>query len=90
MALTLAKIDVVVTILFTLESIINIIRLGFLMNGPNSYLKDSWNVLDFIIVIFSLVSIVSTSLNMEILKIFRMMRVLRPLRMLKRNFGLKI
>lgn len=88
--MTLAKIDVVVTILFTIESIVNIIMLGFLMNGPSSYLKDSWNVLDFIIVVFSLVSIVSTSFNFDILKIFRMMRVLRPLRMLKRNFGLKI
>lgn len=86
----LTRIDIIITIAFFLESIINIIFLGFLFNGPQSYLKDSWNVLDFVIVIFSLVSIVSTSFNMEVLKIFRMMRVLRPLRMLKRNFGLKI
>ena len=90
MAQWLARIDIVITIAFFFESIINIIFLGFLFNGPHSYLKDSWNVLDFVIVVFSLVSIVSTSFNLEVMKIFRMMRVLRPLRMLKRNFGLKI
>ena len=78
------------TILFTLECAINIIVQGFLLNGPSSYLKDYWNLLDFIIVLVSLVSIVVTSLNLEVLKIFRVLRVLRPLRMLKRNFGLKI
>ena len=78
------------TILFALECAINIIVLGFLFNGQRSYLKDPWNLLDFIIVLVSLVSIVVTSLNLEVLKIFRVLRVLRPLRMLKRNFGLKI
>ena len=53
-------------------------------------MHDSWNILDFIIVLCSLVSIVSVSLNLEFLKIFRLLRVLRPLRMLKRNFGMKI
>ena len=80
----------VITIAFLIESIINIIFLGFLFNGPNSYLKDNWNILDFVIVVFSVVSIVSASFNLEVLKIIRIMRVLRPLRMLKRNFGLKI
>ena len=79
-----------ITIAFLLESIINIIFLGFLFNGKNSYLKDNWNILDFAIVVFSVTSIVTDSLNLEILKIIRIMRVLRPLRMLKRNFGLKI
>ena len=78
------------TVIFTIECAINIIVVGFLFNGSKSYLKDSWNVLDFIVVLFSLVSIVSTSLDLEVLKIFRVLRVLRPLRMLKRNFGLKI
>lgn len=89
-ALALEKIDMVITIAFVLESLINIVFLGLLFNGKDSYLKDNWNVLDFCIVNFSLVSIVSASMNLEILKIFRMMRVLRPLRMLKRNFGLRI
>lgn len=37
------------TILFTLECIIKIIVMGFI-KGPNTYLRDSWNRLDFIVV----------------------------------------
>lgn len=86
----LNNIDIVMTIAFTIECIINVITRGFIFNGKTSYMKDSWNVLDFMIVVFSLVSILTSGLNLEILKVFRMLRVLRPLRVLKRNFGLKI
>ena len=78
------------TAAFTIECLINVIAYGFILNGPTSYMKDSWNILDFLIVIFSLVNVATTGLNLEILKVFRMLRVLRPLRVLKRNFGLKI
>ena len=87
---TLGIIDYFMTGAFTLECIINIILLGFLCNGKTSYLRDSWNVLDFLIVLFSLTNIALTSYNLGIMKLFRMLRVLRPLRVLKRNFGLKI
>lgn len=89
-AIVLKKIDLFMTIAFTLECVINIIMRGFILNGPTSYLKDSWNNLDFCIVVFSLVSLAAVNLDLEILKVFRMLRVLRPLRVLKRNFGLKI
>ena len=87
---TLSRIDYVMTTLFTIECILNVIVRGFISNGPTSYLQDSWNILDFLIVIFSLVSIIAADLELEILKVFRILRVLRPLRVLKRNFGLKI
>ena len=90
LAKTLKEIDLFMTIAFTLECVINILTRGFLLNGAPSYLKDSWNVLDFLIVVFSLVSLMAVNLDLEILKVFRMLRVLRPLRVLKRNFGLKI
>ena len=86
----LEKIDIGLTIAFTLECIINIILLGFLFNGAKSYLKDSWNILDFLIVIFSLVNIAAAGVDLGIIKLFRMLRVLRPLRVLKRNLGMKI
>ena len=78
------------TVAFTVELMINVIMRGFMFNGVNSYMKDSWNVLDFLIVLFSLISLAAVNLDLEILKVFRMLRVLRPLRVLKRNFGLKI
>ena len=87
---TLGIIDYFMSAAFTLECAINIILLGFLFNGKTSYMRDSWNILDFMIVIFSLTNIALTSYNLGIMKLFRMLRVLRPLRVLKRNFGLKI
>lgn len=86
----LKKIDYFMTVAFAFECIINVMMRGFVFNGPDSYLKDSWNILDFLIVLFSLISLAAVNLNLEILKVFRMLRVLRPLRVLKRNFGLKI
>jgi len=90
LAMTLDKIDLFLTIVFTIECAINIIVRGIIMNGPGSYLRESWNILDFLVVCFSLVSSAFSGLNLGVIKIFRMLRVLRPLRMLKRNFGLKV
>ena len=42
-AKTVKYIDYVITVLFTLECLINIILLGLFCNGEKSYLKDSWN-----------------------------------------------
>ena len=78
------------TFLFTLECVINIILYGFIVNGDASYLRDSWNQLDFIIVVFSIFSLAAADSNLGFLKVFRMLRVLRPLRVLKRNPGLRI
>lgn len=46
-------IDMVTTIIFTLEMVLKIISFGFIINGPNCYLRNPWNLMDFIIVIFS-------------------------------------
>ena len=81
------------TSLFTFECLINIVLLGLICNGQRSYARDLWNVMDLIIVIFSILTLIFQGLggaDLSILKIFRMLRVLRPLRFLKRNLGLKI
>lgn len=43
-------------ILYTTEMVLKILGLGFIF-GKNSYLKDSWNVLDFVIVVTSLMTV---------------------------------
>lgn len=48
-------IDLFFLIVYTLEMILKIIALGFFMNS-NSYLRDSWNVLDFIVVVCGWIS----------------------------------
>jgi hypothetical protein len=39
----LAQIDLVMTVIFTIEMLIKIVALGFAMNGEKSYLKVTWN-----------------------------------------------
>ena len=93
MAQVLGVFDYVLTTLFTFESLINIILFGLICNGKSSYARDPWNVMDLVIVIFSIFTIVLQGQggdDLSILKVFRMLRVLRPLRFLKRNLGLKI
>lgn len=78
------------TILFTWELVIKVIVYGFLFNGENSYMRNNWNIMDFVIVTFSLVSLIFSDVDLEIFKLLRMLRVLRPLRMISRNPGLRI
>jgi len=57
-----------------------------------AYLKDSWNVLDFIIVFFSIVTMILeqfNSVNIDFIKGFRALRALRPLRVVSKNEGIK-
>ena len=82
--------DYVFTTIFAIECVFKNIQTGFLFNGPNSYLRNAWNMIDFIIVAFSLVSVFSLGGDLKFIKAFRMIRVLRPLRMISRNEGLKI
>lgn len=56
-----------------------IIAYGFLLN-KNSYLRDAWNILDFIIVASSYIPYVLTSSSGVNLTSLRSLRVLRPLR----------
>lgn len=55
----LTEIDLVVTIIFTAEALFKILAYGFLFNGEYSYMRDYANVLDFVVIIFSWVSIFS-------------------------------
>ena len=53
--------DMVFTGIFALESIMKIIAFGFYFNGENSYLRNSWNLMDFSIVGLSILSLLLTS-----------------------------
>jgi len=44
-------------IIFILEMVMKIIVYGFLINGPDSYLKNGWNILDFIIIMVTSVGV---------------------------------
>lgn len=76
--------------IFTIECVLKIVAKGFLFNGKPSYLRSAWNILDFVIVIFSVVSIFANSESVKAFKVFRLLRILRPLRVISRNEGLKV
>lgn len=82
--------DIILTIFFLSESVFKIITYGFLFNKEQSYLRDGWNVIDFLVVIVSIISLAITSKKLMIVKILRLLRVLRPLRVISCNKGLKI
>ena len=82
--------DVIFTGIFLFEFIVKNLALGFLCNGPKSYLRNAWNILDFIIVVFSITSVSFPNIKLKFIKVLRILRVLRPLRMISRNEGLKI
>ena len=79
-----------ITYLFTIESLIKIIALGFIKNGKQSYLRSPWNCLDFFIVIVSLLEMALQNVgNFSSLKTIRIVRVLRPIRLIVRSTSLR-
>jgi len=85
----LLYIDFSFNILFSFEMFIKVIAQGLIMDH-GSYLRESWNRLDFFIVITSLIDMSLTGFTIGFIKIFRMLRVLRPLRFINHNVNLKM
>lgn len=79
--------DQVFLALYTLEMALKILGLGFILN-KGSYLRDNWNILDFIIVVSAYLQLLlSSGANLSVLRSFR---VLRPLKTISGIEGLKI
>ena len=55
--MTSTYVNIIVTIVFTIECLYKWIVYGVINNGPNSYFKDGWNLLYFFITLLSLLSI---------------------------------
>ena len=82
--------DVILTTIFTVEAVLKIIAYGFLLH-KNAYLRSAWNVLDFVIVIVSILALsASDSGGLKSLRSLRALRALRPLRMIARWPGLRL
>ena len=81
---TNAAIGQVFTYLFVIEFLFKLVALGFIMD-EGSYLRESWNQLDFFIVFTSLLDNLFGSSDIAAFKILRMLRILRPLRVVSHN-----
>ena len=95
--------DIVFTALFTVEVFIKVVAMGFCCH-KGAYLRDNWNVMDFVVVSTSLLNLGFQGLSglvvtsdeesadafFSALSVLRMARTLRPLRVVNRNPNLRI
>ena len=87
----LKKVDLFMTVAFTFEAIVKIIAWGFAFAGKQSYIRDAWNILDFIIVVAALMdAIAGSAIKISFIKALRILKVLRPLRAISHIDGLRI
>jgi hypothetical protein len=68
--------DQVFTIIYVIEASVKIVAFGFIIHRK-SYLRDPWNVIDFIVVVIGIISLIP---NLPNLKSLRILRIFRPLR----------
>ncbi|NXI54348.1 CAC1S protein, partial [Chloroceryle aenea] len=80
--------DIGFTSVFTVEIVLKMTAYGaFLHKG--SFCRNSFNILDLLVVAVSLTSMGIESSTISVVKILRVLRVLRPLRAINRAKGLK-
>jgi hypothetical protein len=71
-------IDLAFLIIYTLEMIFKVIAMGF-FTREHSYLRDSWNKLDFVVVMMGWVSLSLKSGDISAIKVIRILRPLRTI-----------
>jgi len=76
---TQEQIDYVFSWIFIVECFVKVVAMGFVLN-KGSYLRDSWNKLDFFIVSISIIGMLPFGSGNDSLKALRTFRILRPLR----------
>uniref|UniRef100_A0A3Q3J762 Voltage-dependent N-type calcium channel subunit alpha n=1 Tax=Monopterus albus TaxID=43700 RepID=A0A3Q3J762_MONAL len=85
----LKNLNIVFTILFSLECILKIIAFG-----PLNYLKDAWNVFDFVTVLGSITDILVTEINVRDrllnLSFLRLFRAARLIKLLRQGYTIRI
>ena len=81
----------IISIIFIVECVSKIMVYGLVI-GPKTYLKDNWNVLDFVIVFFTVLTWILESfdsIDIGFMRGFRALRALRPLRVVSKSEGIK-
>uniref|UniRef100_A0AAQ4PQF7 Voltage-dependent N-type calcium channel subunit alpha n=1 Tax=Gasterosteus aculeatus aculeatus TaxID=481459 RepID=A0AAQ4PQF7_GASAC len=83
----LKNLNIVFTTLFSLECILKIIAFG-----PLNYLRDAWNVFDFVTVLGSITDILVTEINDKLLNLsfLRLFRAARLIKLLRQGYTIRI
>lgn len=78
----LGNIYIFFNIIFIFECLLKIIAYGFFL-GPNSYLRNMWNIIDFLVVISSILELLpfnnGSTQSISSLRAFRAMRPLKSI-----------
>jgi hypothetical protein len=82
------RMDKIFAIVFLAEMLMRMISEGVIFHEL-SYFFDPWNILDFVVVVSSLLTAFVND-NSQLLKALRLVRALRPLRVVKRIPSLKV
>jgi len=86
------------TVLFTVEMALKIVAFGFIKNN-RAYLRNSWNILDFLVVVLSWTQLFVElayqgdsigSDQLAVIQVLRVVRALRPLRVIARFTGMRL
>ena len=89
---TLKLLGDVISILFIVECVLKILVMGFI-RGKKAYLKEPFNILDFVIVVISIIAWILESMDgfdISFVRAFRALRALRPLKLVSKNEGMKL
>lgn len=77
------RIDLSLTIIFLAEILAKAIVSGFILNGPQSYIRDPWNQVDFLVTILALLSQLQFEASaQDLIRALSVMRALRPLKII--------
>ena len=83
------SLNIAFTVVFSVEALLRALAQGFAL-AEGSYLRDSWNLLDFTILLVSVVELNFTDVHLGYVKVVRALRTIRALRMVSRNLSMKL
>ena len=88
-SIVLSILNVVLNWIFVIECCLNIFVYG-LCKHKGSYLRDPWNILDFVVAISPVVSTLLGGHNVSTIRVARLLRALRPLRVIRKYKGMRL
>lgn len=80
--------QIIFAVFYLGEFFIKAVSLGF-CEGKNAYIRDWWNALDFLLMIFTLIDSLLYLLNSNIGSVFKVLRAFRPLRFISKINSMK-
>lgn len=80
--------DYITTALFSAEMLVKVTSVGLVLH-PTAYLRSGWNILDFVVVLGSVLDVFVLQ-GAGVVKSFRALRALRPLRMVRHHESMMV